>query len=484
MTAASRTPKGMLTRDELQGLVADGAVETVLVCFPDMYGRLVGKRLTGRFFVEHTASHGMHACDYLLACDMEMDPVPGYAFASWESGYGDALCVPDWRTLRRAAWLDKTAIVLCDLRRGGPLWPPSGSKASQPEPRVVEIAPRRILARQVERAREMGFRALAGSEIEFYLFAETYESAKRKNYHDLSTHGSYIEDYHIFQGTKADPVVGVIVRALEESGVPTEGSKGEWGPGQQEINLDYGDVLEHADRNVLYKHAAKEIAFRAGRAVTFMAKWDERFAGSSMHQHLSLWDLELGTNRFAGSMPLGPSGEISCSETFRHFLGGWMAHAAELTALAAPTVNSYKRFQSSSFAPTVLAWSHDNRTAGFRVVGQGPSLRIECRIPGADANPHLAYAAALAAGLDGIENRIEPPPIYQGDVYSARWQGNTPRVPGTLRDAIRLFEASAFGRRAFGDEVVDHYLNFLNTEQRKFDEIVTCWERARFFERG
>jgi glutamine synthetase len=289
--------------------------------------------------------------------------------------------------------------------------------------------------------------------------------------------GAYIEDYHLFQGTKEDTLIGTIRRALDRSGVPVEFSKGEWGPGQQEINLEYSDALVQADRSTVYKHAAKEIAHFQGKAVTFIAKWDENLAGSSMHVHVSLWDLDGKRPCFPGEFKTGP---ILASDVFRWFLGGWMKHAGELTAFFAPYVNSYKRYQEGSFAPTGIAWSYDNRTSGFRIVGHGPSLRIECRIPGADANPYLVFAASIAAGLKGIENRIEPPPIFQGNIYDA---AELPRVPRTLRDAIAQLERSDLAREAFGLEVVDHYLHFLRTEQRKFDEVVTCWERARFFER-
>lgn len=460
-----RPVPGMLTRVELADAVAHGEIETVLTVFPDMYGRLMGKRITGHFFLEHVADGGMHMCDYLLACDMEMDPVPGYKFTSWESGYGDFHCVPNLTTLRRAAWLAKTAIVLCDISR-------------EPDEQPVEVAPRRILQRQLARMADAGFRVMGGSEIELYVFDETFASARTKNYHDLQTMSDYIEDYHIFQGTKEDDLIGAIRRGLDGSGVPVEFSKGEWGPGQQEINLAYCEVLEQADRNVIYKHAAKEIAYAQGKAVTFMAKWDERLAGSSMHLHVSLWDAAGEQNVFRGDRQLGP---VKSSDTFRWFLGGWLRHARALTACFAPYVSSYKRFQAGSFAPTGIAWSYDNRTAGFRVVGHDPSLRVECRIPGADANPYIAYAAVLAAGLDGIENQIEPPPIFQGDIYQAK---ELPRVPSTLREAIVEFEGSELARRAFGEDVVEHYLHFLRTEQRKFDEVVTCWERARFFERA
>jgi glutamine synthetase len=456
---------GMISYEQLGEAIHSGEIDTVLAVFPDYYGRLMGKRITGHFFLDHVANGGYHACDYLLACDMEMDPVPGYRFTSWEAGYGDFHCAPDFSTLRWAAWLPKTVLVLCDLQ-------------TEPGHAPVEIAPRRVLQRQLERAHVLGFSVLGGSEIELYVFDESFDSARRKHYHQLQTMGSYIEDYHIFQGTKEEALVGSIRRALDASGVPVEFSKGEWGPGQQEINLQYSDALVQADRNVIYKHAAKEIAYALDKAVTFMAKWDESLAGSSMHVHVSLWDREGRQPCFPGQQKTGP---IMASDTFRWFLGGWMKHARALTACYAPYVTSYKRYQAGSFAPTGIAWSYDNRTAGFRVVGHGPSLRIECRIPGADANPYIVYAAAIAAGLDGIENRIEPPDIFQGDIY----QSNTlPSVPMNLREAITEFEASELVPRAFGDDFRDHYLHFLRTEQRKFDEVVTCWERARFFERA
>jgi len=454
---------GMLTRDQVIEEIDRGEIETVLAVFPDMYGRLMGKRITGHFFRDQVAQDGMHVCDYLLAVDMEMYPVPGYGVASWEEGYGDVHLVADFATLRRAAWMPNTAIVLCDMFRG--------------DDTPVAEAPRELLRRQVDRAREAGFEVLGGSEIELYTFDDTYETAREKRYHDLKTMGAYIEDYHIFQGTKEDTLIGAIRRALDSSGVPVEFSKGEWGPGQQEINLEYCPALTQADRNVIYKHAAKEIAYFQGKAVTFMAKWDESLAGSSMHVHVSLTDAS-GAPVFPGDRTLGP---IEVSDTFRWFLGGWMKHARELTAFYAPTINSYKRFQEGSFAPTGIAWSYDNRTAGFRIVGHGPSLRIECRIPGADANPYIVYAAAIASGLDGIENQIEPPPVFQGNIYDA---AELPRVPRTLYEAIAELERSDFAPRVFGQDIVDHYLHFVRTEQRKFDEVVTCWERARFFERA
>ena len=456
---------GMIDVETLQAEVERGGVETVLTVFPDMYGRLVGKRISGRYFVDEVLHHGMHACDYLLACDMEMDPVPGYKFTSWQSGYGDFRCIPDLKTLRRAAWLDKTALVLCDV-------------LNEEKDVPVSVAPRNVLKKQMDRALELGYLPMGGSELELFIFKETYESAHQKHYHDLQTSGWYVEDYHILQGTKVEDLVGRIRWAMERSGVPVEFSKGEWGPGQHEINFRYGDFLEMADRHVIYKHAAKEIALQQGMAITFMAKWDEKLAGSSMHLHASLWDTEGKWNLFPGDVVMGT---VNCSDKFRWFLGGWMAHAREFALFYAPNVNSYKRYQAGTFAPTGIAWSYDNRTAGFRIVGHGNSLRIECRIPGADANPYLAFAATLATGLDGIANQIEPPAHFDGDVYAAQ---GLPQVPKSLNEAIRAFENSELARQAFGEDVVEHYLHFARTEQRKFDEVVTCWERQRYFERA
>ncbi len=455
--------QGRLTVEQLQQVIEEGHVDTVIAAFPDMYGRLVGKRITGRFFVDHVLTHGLHACDYLLACDMEMDPVPGYTFTSWETGYGDVHLVPDWRTLRIASWLEKTALVLCDVydeRTGEP----------------VVVAPRTILRQQVGRARELGYVAMGASELEMYIFRETYEEAAAKDYNDLTPLGWYIEDYHILQGTREEFVVGAIRRHLERSGIPVEFSKGEWGPGQREINLHFADFLEMADRHTIYKHAAKEIAWQQGCAITFMAKWDTRYAGSSMHLHASLWDLE-GNPLFPGEEPVGP---VMVSPLFRWFLGGWMAHIHELFAFYAPYPTSYKRYTSGSFAPTTIAWGYDNRTAAFRVVGRGTSLRIECRAPGADANPYLAFAVTLAAGLDGVLNRIEPPPMMSGDLYH---RPDLPQVPTSLQEAVAALEASEWARSVLGEAVVEHYIHFFRTEQRKFDEVVTSWERRRYFER-
>ena len=453
--------QGRIDLDELKRLVSNDEIDTVLVVFPDMYGRLVGKRIVGRFFVEQSE---IHACDYLLACDMEMEPVPGYSFTSWAKGYGDFRPVPDFETLRIASWLDRTAMVLCDVRE-------------EEGDALVPFAPRSILRRQLARAAERGYVAKGASELELYIFKDSYDEVARKHYVDPEPIGRVVEDYHILQGTKEEFLVGAIRRHLERSGVPVESSKGEWGPGQQEIGLRYAELLEMADRHTIYKHAAKEIAWQQGCAITFMAKWDERYAGSSCHIHASLWSPD-GEPLFKGDDSLGP---IQCSPLFRWFLGGWMAHIRELFPFYAPYPASYKRYVAGSFAPTGVAWSYDNRTAGFRVVGHGSSLRIECRTAGADANPYLAFAATLAAGLDGIENRIEPPDAFEGDVYGAR---DLPQVPHFLPEAIAALDSSTFAREAFGHDVVEHYLHFFRTEQRKFDSAVTDWERRRYFEQA
>jgi glutamine synthetase len=459
--AAPRTA-GMLSVEELRREVRRGAVDTVLVVFTDHYGRFMGKRFDAGFFLDHALARGAEACDYLLTVDMEMNPVAGYAFANWEKGYGDFHLAPDLRTLRRAAWLDRSAIVICDLL---------DVRTHRPVPQ----APRSVLRAQVERARRRGFTAMAGSELEYYLFETSYRDAHERAGEGLKASGWYLEDYHMLQGARTEGFHGAVRRALAASGVPVENSKGEWGRGQHELNIRYAEVLEMADRHCLYKQCVKEVADAQGRSVTFMAKLDAQQAGSSCHLHLSLWRGR--RSAFPGTRRLG---EVRGSEVFGHFLAGWIAHARELMVCYAPTVNSYKRYQSASWAPTRLAWSPDNRTAGFRVVGEGNALRIECRIPGADCNPYLAYAAALASGLDGIERRLPPPAPFTGDMYVAV---DLPRVPATLREATSLFEDSAFARAAFGDDVVAHYAHFFRSEQEAFDGAVTDWERRRYFER-
>lgn len=454
---------GTLTVDELRKLVEKGEIDTVLVVFPDLYGRFLGKRVAAAFFLDSVAEGGVHACNYLLTVDMEMEVVPGYRFASWEQGYGDLHGVPDLATLRRLSWLGRSAQVICDLEMGG-------------EP--VAVAPRTLLRRQVDRAAAAGYRVKGATELEYYLFREGYEAAHEKGFQGLEPFGRYIEDYHMLQGTRTEGYHGALRRHLEASGIPVESSKGEWGPGQHELNIRYCDALEMADRHSLYKQAAKEIALAQDVSVTFMAKWRSDLAGSSMHLHLSLWDEDGERPLFPGDGDLGP---LTASDTFRWFLGGWMRHARAIAPFYAPYPTSYKRFVFQSWAPTRVAWSLDNRTSGFRVLGEGKALRIECRMPGADANPYLAFAASLAAGLDGIERRIEPPAATSGDVYTAE---EVPKVPASLPEAVAEMEASEMLRAAFGDEVIEHYAHFFRTEQAKLDREVTSWERERYFERA
>jgi glutamine synthetase len=444
----------MLTLDELTKAVGDGSVDTVIVAFTDMQGRLMGKRLHGEFFLEeHAAGHGVEGCNYLLALDMEMDPVPGYAIANWERGYGDFGLEPDLATLRRLPWLEATALVLADVvwHDGSPVAP----------------SPRQVLKRQVERAAELGYTPMFGSELEFYLLRETYAEAHSKHYRDLTPSVPYILDYHILATTYDEPLIRQMRNAMQGAGMKVEGSKGEAWPGQQEINFRYADAVTMADNHTVFKNGAKEIAHQNGCSITFMAKPDHTWIGNSCHIHSSLW--RDGESAFAGE-----------SDVFKQYLAGQTACLKELAIFVAPTINSYKRFAAGSWAPTTLAWGHDNRTCGFRCVGHGSALRAETRIPGGDVNPYLAFAALLAAGLYGIENELELPPPLEGNAY----ESDAERFPHSLREAIGALEDGSMARAALGDDVVDHYLNYARTEQRLFDEVVTCYERERLYERG
>ena len=442
---------------ELQARVADGTIDTVVVGFTDHYGRTLGKRFDADFFLQ-TVDDGTHACDYLLTVDMEMEPVEGYAFANWNLGYGDFHLVPDLATLRPADWAERTALVLCDV---------IGRDTDAP----VAVAPRSILRRQVDALAERGLVAQAASELEFFIYRDTYREAFDKGYSGLESAGWYVEDYHLLQAARTEDYVGAARRTLARSEIPVENSKGEAAIGQHELNIRYASVLDMADRHVVMKQAMKELADAQGISVSFMAKPHADQPGSSCHIHLSLE---------AGGRNVFADDDGATTNEFRWFLGGWMQHVNELMVFYAPTINSYKRYQEASWAPTSIAWSRDNRTAGFRIVGSGPNLRIECRIPGADVNPYLAYAAALASGLDGIENQIEPPEEFRGDAYSAE---SLPRVPSTLTRANSLFRNSTTARRLLGDDVVDHYAHFFSEECRAFDRTVTDWELGRYFER-
>ena len=452
------TTRGMLTLKDLRAKTDAGEIDTVIVAFADHYGRLHGKRFDASFFIDDAVANGTHACDYLLTVDMEMEPVAGYSYASWEQGFGDFHLVPDLETLRLASWLDRTALVLCDVE-------------DETKHAPVAVAPRSVLRRQIEHAAAAGFTAKGASELEYYIFDDSYREAAKKKYSGLEPAGWYLEDYHLLQGSREERYNGPVRRHLAASGVPVENSKGEWGRGQHEMNIRYSELLTMADRHSVMKLAMKEIADATGVSVTFMAKPVTEEAGSGCHVHVSLWQ--------DGGSAFSNEGGAD-TDAFRWFLGGWMAHVGDVMAFYAPTINSYKRYQPGSWAPVGIAWSEDNRTAGFRVVGSGASRRIECRLPGADCNPYLVYAAVLASGLDGIANKTEPPAEFVGDVYQAR---DLPRVPATLREAATAFAKSDFAREAFGAEVHEHYSHFFDVEATQYDNAVTDWERWRYFER-
>ena len=443
----------MLSLEELRADVERGSIDTVVVAFTDMQGRLLGKRVHAEYFLEDSAAHGVEGCNYLLALEMEMDPVPGYEVASWERGYGDFALAPDLATLRRIPWLEATALVLCDVNwlDGSPVAP----------------SPRQVLRRQVERAEALGYTPMVGSELEFYLLKETYAEAHAKHYRDLMPSVPYILDYHVLATTYDEPFLRQLRNGMHAAGIRVESSKGEAWPGQQEVNFRFADALTMADNHAIYKNGAKEIAHLNGCSITFMAKPDHTWIGSSCHIHSSLW--RDGESVFADDRSV-----------FERWLAGQIACARELAIFLAPTINSYKRYAAGSWAPTTLAWGHDNRTCGFRVVGTGHGLRVETRIPGGDVNPYLAFAALVAAGLHGMERELELPPPLEGNAYVS----DAERFPGTLREAIAALEAGSMARAALDDQVVDHYLNYARTEQRLFDEVVTSYERERMFERG
>jgi glutamine synthetase len=438
--------------EELRGRVDAGEIDTVLLALCDMQGRLQGKRLTARHFVEEVAEHGAEGCNYLLAVDVDMNTVDGYAMSSWERGYGDFVLRPDMSTLRPVPWQEGTAMVLCDIA-----WE-DGSD--------VVASPRQILRRQLDRLAERGWTANAGTELEFMLFGETYEAAWRKAYRDLDPANQYNVDYSLLGTARVEPLIRRIRNSMEQAGMAVEDSKGECNFGQHEINFRYAEALRTADDHAIYKNAAKEIAAQDGMAISFMAKFNER-EGSSCHIHFSLADND--GSLFARDRPV-----------FESFLAGQLACLRELTLLLAPNINSYKRYAEGSFAPTAIAWGHDNRTCSLRVVGHGPSLRFENRAGGSDLNPYLALSGLIAAGLHGIENGLELEPAYEGNAYKAT---DKPRLPGTLRDARDLFAVSDVARAAFGEEVVAHYVNAADVELNAFEAAVTDWERFRGFER-
>lgn len=453
---------GTLTLDALKTLVSKGEIDTVLVACIDMQGRLMGKRFHAAFFCDGGHKE-THCCNYLLAVDMEMNTVPGYKSTGWEKGYGDYVLRPDMSTLRLVPWLPGTALVLGDLL----------DHHSHEE---VDISPRAILKRQVARARAMGFEPMMATELEFYIFENAYVNLRDGGMRDLKPISGYNEDYHLFQTTKEEGLMRAVRNGLYGAGIPVENTKGEADSGQHEVNYKYSNALDTADNHVIVKQAVKEIAHAQGKSVTFMAKYDHRKAGSSSHIHQSLWSLD-GKPSFADDKDVH-----GMSAVMKHFLAGQLAHARDITACLAPYVNSYKRFTIGMFAPTKAVWSADNRTAGFRVCGEHTkAVRVECRIPGSDVNPYLACAALLAAGLDGIEKKMELEPELKGDMYSAK---GIREIPHNLREAADLLNKSTMLRAAFGDDVVDHYHHAAQWEISETDRVVTDFELQRLLERA
>jgi glutamine synthetase len=441
-----------MTLDELRKAVDEGTVDTVLLVFADMQGRLQGKRLVGSHFVHDVIENGAEACNYLLAVDVDMNTVPGYAMSSWETGYGDFEMKPDFDTLRPVSWTPGTAMCMADLH-----WHDHSP---------VVASPRQILKAQLDRLTERGWNALAATELEFIIFRDTYEEAHHKAYRDLAPGNLYNVDYSILGTSRLEPLLGRIRREMEASDLPVENSKGECNFGQHEINFRYADAVSACDLHVIFKNAAKEIASLEGMSISFMAKYDER-EGNSCHIHLSL--------RSDDDSPVFADDDA----VYKSFLAGQLACLRELTLFLAPNVNSYKRYAAGSFAPTAVAWGHDNRTCAFRVLGEGHAKRIECRVPGGDVNPYLALAALIASGLHGVDAGLELEPMLEGNAYTS----DKPHVPSTLREARDLFDASSVAREAFGDEVVAHYLNNADVELAAFETAVTDWERFRGFER-
>ncbi len=454
---------GMLTLEELKHEVQLGNIDTVVAAMVDLQGRLIGKRFHAEFFV-NGGWEETHGCNYLLGVDIEMEPVPGYKATSWEKGYGDFVLKPDLKTLRKTPWLEKTALVLCDV-------------LDHHTHEDVPHSPRAILKKQLNRLEAMKLKAYMASELEFFLFDDSFETCNTKGYRNMKTAGYYIEDYHILQTSKEEVYMRALRNGLHGAGIQVENSKGEWGPGQEEINVRYDEALAMADNHAIIKNGAKEIAYGLGKAITFMAKWDYGMAGNSSHIHQSLWSADGKTPHF-----FDKAGHHGMSEMMQHYLAGQLTHARELTYFLAPYINSYKRFMVGTFAPTKAVWSFDNRTAGFRLCGADTkAIRVECRIGGADLNPYLAFAALIAAGLDGIEKKMKLEPVFAGDAYSAAQKLR--EIPKTLREGLELLDNSKFLRGALGDDVVDHYVHTGKWEQFEFDRRITDLELKRGFER-
>ncbi|MGQ4596628.1 glutamine synthetase family protein [Nocardia sp. R6R-6] len=450
---------GMLSAAQLRDRVDAGEIDTVLVAMTDMQGRLQGKRCAARYFLDEVLEHATEACGYLLAVDVDMATVGGYALSSWETGYGDVVLRPDPRTLRMAPWWPATALVLCDVEQ------------VVPQGRPVAASPRQVLRRQLDRLAERGLRAFVGTELEFLVFDDSYAAAWHAGYRGLTPANQYNVDYSLLGTGRIEPLLRRIRQQMDGAGMYVESAKGECNPGQHEIAFRYDEALVTCDNHSIYKTGAKEIAAQDERSLTFMAKYNER-EGNSCHIHLSLRS-EAGEPVFAGD------GADGMSALMRHFVAGQLDCLREFTYLLAPNINSYKRFVAGSFAPTAIAWGRDNRTCAIRVVGQQQSLRLENRVPGADVNPYLAVAALIAAGLHGIDRRLPLEPEFHGNAYRSQ----RPCIPRTLREAAQLFGDSAVARAAFGDDVVQHYRNAARVELDAYDAAVTDWERIRGFER-
>jgi glutamine synthetase len=454
---------GTLTLEQLEAAFETGEIDTVVMAQIDMQGRLMGKRFHARNFLD-SAVNETHSCNYILTADLEMEPVPGYKSASWEKGYGDYVMKPDLDTLHRVPWLEGTALVLCDLL----------DHHSHEE---ISVSPRTILKNQLNKLKSLGYSAMMASELEFFMFRESFEEAHTKGYRDLNLVSAYNEDYNIFQTTKEENVMRAIRNGLYGAGIPVENTKGEAWAGQEEVNIRYADALTSADYHVITKNACKEIAWQNGRAVTFMAKWNYTAAGSSCHVHQSLRNIVDNQAVFHDA-----GAQYGMSDMMKHYLAGLLTHASDFTFFLAPNINSYKRFQAGTFAPTKAIWSQDNRTAGYRICGdETPNVRVECRVGGADLNPYLAYAALIAAGIAGMEQKLELEPEYRGDAYAA---SQVREIPRTLREAAIALNNSKMLRAAFGDDVVDHYVHAAEWEQFEYDRRVTDWEIMRGFERS
>ena len=447
--------------EALKVMVETGEIDTVLVCFVDMQGRLMGKRFHGVNFVQSSFQE-THCCNYLLATDLEMATPDGYASTSWRSGYGDYTMKPDLSTIRPVPWLDATALVLCDVL---------DHHTNEP----VSHSPRAILQKQITKLSSLGFNAKMATELEFFLFEESFENIQKSGFRNLKPISGYNEDYHILQTTKEEGVMRPIRNHLFEAGLPIENSKGEAEAGQEELNIRYSSAMDCADYHSIAKHAVKEIAWQKGHAASFLPKWDKDRVGSSSHIHQSLW-------RDGKPVFYDPSAKNGMSNLMKHYMAGLIKYAPEYIYFLAPYINSYKRFSKGTFAPTKTVWSIDNRTAGFRLCGEGTeSVRVECRMGGSDLNPYLAQAVMLAAGIKGMEETMELSPATTGDVYEDK---KATKIPHTLRSAIEKLRSSVFLREALGDDVVDHYVRAGDWEQEEFDRVVTDWEIARGFERA